>query len=220
VLAIAALLVVVAIPAAAQEQPAGVPGECTQPAAGRANPMGCYVTAEVPVGLLPAGRVYWHLYTYPTRAAAESDSAARSTVVESQGRIWRFTIAGRGWRPAGGTRVAVIGPLPVDHAKQYTARYLEAVSRAGMRSQIHRHSGPEAWYMLEGTQCLEIPGRTIVAGPRQSALVPAGPPMQLGTLGTATRRAVVLVLHDSSQPWVTMEHAWHPAGLCARRHAR
>jgi quercetin dioxygenase-like cupin family protein len=202
--------------AAAQVRDVGVPGECVEPAAGRAHERGCYLTATADVGSLPRGPVYWHLYTYPTRVAAEADSAARSTVVESLGRVWRFTIAGRGWRPAGGTPVAVVGPLLVDHSRRYTARYLEAVSRAGMHSQIHRHPGPEAWYMLEGAQCLEVPGRTIVARAGHSAVIPGGPPMQLSTVGTATRRAVVLVLHDASRPWVAMEHDWKPAGLCDR----
>ena len=28
------------------------------------------------------------------------------------------------------------------------------------------------------------------------------------------RRAMVLVLHDSTQPPITIEHAWTPKGLC------
>src|SRR5712664_687350 len=32
---------------------------------------------------------------------------------------------------------------------------MEAVLRPGMKSLVHRHSGPEAWYTLAGETCLE-----------------------------------------------------------------
>jgi quercetin dioxygenase-like cupin family protein len=53
----------------------------------------------------------------------------------------------------------VIGPLVVQTDAEYTARYLETVIPAGMQKEGggHRHPGPEAWYVLEGGQCLETP---------------------------------------------------------------
>jgi len=91
---------------------------------------------------------------------------------------------------------------------------MEATFAPGMESIVHRHSGPEAWYVLAGEQCLETPdGKTVVrAG--QSAIVPAGPPMRLTGTGTVQRRSLVLVLHDTSQPWITPTSDWTPKGLC------
>lgn len=40
--------------------------------------------------------------------------------------------------------------------------------------------------------------------------------MELSTIGKEKRRAVVLVLHDSAQPWVIMAHDWTPKGLCGK----
>jgi len=40
---------------------------------------------------------------------------------------------------------------------------MEAVFTLGMRAAIHRHSGPEAWYLLSGTQCLKTPDGITVA---------------------------------------------------------
>ena len=97
---------------------------------------------------------------------------------------------------------------------------MEAVSVRGFQSAIHRHSGPEAWYMLSGTQCLETPGHTLVVSAGNSSVVRAGPPMRLSTLGSAKRRALVLVLHDSDKPWVTMVDDWKPQGLCERKVVR
>lgn len=202
-------VLMVATPSAAQ-----VPGECTKPAAGRAAELGCYLLTETDVGSLSPSSAYWHIVKYESRAAAEADRGPQETVVESLGRHWLFAIARRSWKPKSGQELAVVGPLPLPRAATYTARYMEAVSVHGFQSAIHRHSGPEAWYMLSGTQCLETPGRTIVVTAGHSSIVPAGPPMRLSTLGAAKRRALVLVLHDSSKPWVNMAPDWEPQGLC------
>jgi len=45
-------------------------------------------------------------------------------------------------------------------------------------------------------------------------IVPGGPPMHLTATGTEQRRALVLILHESSQPATTPAHHWVPKGLC------
>ena len=45
-------------------------------------------------------------------------------------------------------------------------------------------------------------------------IVPGGPPMHLTATGTEQRRALVLILHDSSKHATTPEHDWVPKGLC------
>jgi quercetin dioxygenase-like cupin family protein len=57
-----------------------------------------------------------------------------------------------------------------------------------MKSAVHRHAGPEAWYVLSGEQCLETPSGKSVIGTGQSGLVPGGPPMILMATGTRERR--------------------------------
>jgi len=74
-------------------------------------------------------------------------------------------------------------------------------------------AGPEAWYVLAGVQCLETPDGITVVRAGESALVPEGPPMMLSSVGTETRRSVLLVLHDSSKPWITPEMQWKAEGL-------
>jgi quercetin dioxygenase-like cupin family protein len=91
---------------------------------------------------------------------------------------------------------------------------MEAVFTAGMKAAVHRHSGPEAWYLLTGTQCLETPEGMTVAHAGDTTIVPEGPPMALNSVGTETRRSVLLVLHDTTQPWITMAVDWQPKGLC------
>lgn len=194
-----------------------VPGGCDVPVNQRASEFGCYLTATQAIDELPNEGIFWHLYAYPSRVSAE---AARrggvGTVVESLGKVWLFAIAGRPWQPATGERMAVIGPLPLTPAKRYTARYMEAVfpPEQSMQTSVHRHSGPEAWFVLAGTQCLRTPESTTVIQAGHGGFVPAGPPMMLTSVGTETRRALVLVLHDPSEPWMTIASDWTPTEEC------
>jgi hypothetical protein len=72
----------------------------------------------------------------------------------------------------------------------------------------------EAWYVVAGIQCLETPDGITVVRAGEGSLVPEGPPMMLSSVGTETRRAVLLVLHDSTKPWITPAIQWKPKGLC------
>lgn len=209
---IAALLMALIAPVSAQVPPGG----CTTPVSQRTSEVGCYLDAIEVLGGLPQVPLFWHLYNYPTSAAAEAAKPPHGTVVEAFGKVWLYTIADAGWRPSGGERVAVIGPLRIIAGKQYTARYMEAVFTPGLHSSIHRHSGPEAWYLVAGTQCLETPESVTVAHAGDSAVVPEGPAMVLSSVGAETRRSVLLVLHDTSQSWISAASDWTPKGLCPK----
>jgi quercetin dioxygenase-like cupin family protein len=92
---------------------------------------------------------------------------------------------------------------------------MEAIFRPGMKSAVHRHSGPEAWYTLAGETCLETPDGVMVGragGP--PVIVPQGTPMELTATGTEVRRALVLILHDSAQPATMPATDWTPKGRC------
>jgi mannose-6-phosphate isomerase-like protein (cupin superfamily) len=110
--------------------------------------------------------------------------------------------------------MAVVGPLPHDAGKVYTARYMEAVFGPGTHTAVHTHAGPEAWYVVAGIQCLETPDGITVVRAGEGSFVSEGPPMMLSSVGTETRRAVLLVLHDASKPWITAAMQWKPKGLC------
>jgi quercetin dioxygenase-like cupin family protein len=201
-------------PIAAEPAVAQSPFGCSTPVGQRPSEVGCYFSASEALGVLAHSPVFWHLYRYPRREAAEAVKGQHGTVVESFGTVWLYTIAEEGWRPSSGERVAVIGPLAITPGESYTARYMEAVFTPGIKTRIHRHSGPEAWYVLAGTQCLETPQGTTIAHAGEGAVVPQGPPMILQSVGSETRRSVLLVLHESSQPWSTLASDWTPKGLC------
>lgn len=194
-----------------------VPGGCDVPASAQTSEVGCYLTATEVLNELPPGDLFWHLYEYPSRADADSAKPASfGTVTESFGKVWLNVIAEPKSRPKSGKRVAVIGPLRVSPARQYTARYMQAVFQPGMQTAVHTHSGPEAWYILSGVQCLQTPDGESTTRAGEGAVVPMGPPMVLTGMGTEMRRSVVLVLHDASQPWMTITTNWKPAAPCSQ----
>ena len=161
--------------------------------------------------------------------------------MEVFGRHWLYAIAEEKWRPAAGERVAVIGPLDVATGTPYTARYMQALFPADAPTSYpgpgHRHPGPEAWFVVSGAQCLETPNGLIVASAGGGAMVPDGWPMAIASVGEETRRALVLILHRSSEPYsmavdgtsrvpvsAVSDHRshgaphsdWKPQGLCAK----
>jgi quercetin dioxygenase-like cupin family protein len=191
-----------------------VSGGCNTPRTTPAEAPGCHVAAIDTLGVLPATPFYWHLDTYPTRAAAESGRGERGAIAEAHGRVWLFTIADAEWRPTGGQRIARVGPLPLTSGRAYVAHYIEGVVPPGARTPAHRHPGPEAWYVLEGTNCLQTPDEVRIARAGESLIIQEGPPMVLTGVGQTTRRSLALVVHDASQPWTIIAPGFTPQGSC------
>jgi quercetin dioxygenase-like cupin family protein len=187
-----------------------------KPVSERTTEVGCWILADQPVGRIEQTQAYWHLDVYARRPDAERAKGPHGTVVESQGKVWLLTIEKAGWRPAPkGERIAEIGPLPVTTGEEYSALFMEAILVPGTSSAIHLHSGPEAWYTLTGETCLETPsGKFVGRAGGPPVIVPGGPPMLLTATGTETRRALTLILHETSKPPTTVIHDWKPKGLC------
>jgi hypothetical protein len=159
--------------------------------------------------------MYWHIDEFPSEVAAQAAKGKFGTVVTDYGKIWLFTIGGKTWRAQGGVHAATIGPLPVTKATSFSAEYLHSLFTPGMSAPIHKHSGPEGFYALDGDTCLEMPGGVHTAtGPGNHLVMPGGPPMLLMATGTVPRRAFALILHDSTLPPTTRVTDWKPSGLC------
>ena len=200
----------------AQSQKEDTGGTCIPVSERAGRPYGCFIVATPRVGQLDPAMAVWHLETFATRALAEKARGPRGTVLEAFGKVWLFTIAETGWRSSGGVHVAEVGPLPTTLGVEYTAQFMEAVFRPGMKTLVHRHSGPEAWYTVSGETCLETPQGKMIDRPGGSShvVVPGGPPMELTATGSEVRQALVLILHDSAQPATMPASDWTPKGLC------
>jgi hypothetical protein len=183
--------------------------------------LGCFITARHELGpLLIRPPLYWHLERYATRTEAQRDAQRdkRSIAVESFDKHWVFTIAPFEWRSQAGEPFARVGPLPLVDAQRFAAIYMEAAFEPGMKSVVHRHDGAEAWFTLEGSQCVETPeGKQEQSAGDPGMVVPGGPPMMLSGTGTGIRRSLVVILQDATKPRSTPATDWTPKGLCGLR---
>lgn len=189
------------------------------PIAQRTQELGCWILVNETLGPLKKDQLFWHLDTYPTRDAALSAKGPRGTVVDSFGKNWLLSIEAADWKaPGGGVHVETIGPLPVPTADSYTATYMEAVFTPGMKSAVHDHPGPEAFYTLTGEACLETPtGVSFARAGKPTMVVAGGLPMQLTGTGKEKRQGIILILHDSSMPAGHPVQDWVPKGLCDKK---
>jgi quercetin dioxygenase-like cupin family protein len=176
---------------------------------------GCFNIGKVTGLHFSQASVYWHLRTFPNRKAAEAAKSATGIVVEEDGRAWLSEFGPRDIAPRGGKAIAVIGPMQLPVAKNYSAVLSYAVMRPHDSSRVHTHPGPEGWYVLAGEQCLETPAGANRAQAGGTMTVPPNVPMELNVTGTTLRRAFALVIHDSAQER-GIRSGWKPSGACSR----
>jgi quercetin dioxygenase-like cupin family protein len=214
--AVFAVSLTVAINGFAIAQP--VPGGLCRPVQERTADVGCWILGHIPVGQFTTPSAAWYLHTFKDRASAEANKGPRGVVVEAFNKVWLFSAEETGWKgPGDGELRLVIGPLPVASAADYSAQFMESVFTPGMTSAAHVHSGPEAFYTLEGETCLETPaGMQLSQSGGPAVIIPDGP-MHLTATGTALRRGFALILHRTGQPATTRIHDWTPKQLCKAR---
>jgi hypothetical protein len=124
---------------------------CVAVAPGEDRPeFGCFRIGTAKDLKFKRAAIYWHLYTFPDRAAAEKAKSPSGIVVEEDGRAWLSEFGSRNRPSHGGDRIAVVGPLRLLPAESYTAEIAYSVMQPVDRSRVHTHSGPEAWYVLSG----------------------------------------------------------------------
>jgi len=176
---------------------------------------GCFNVGTVTGLHFSTPSVYWHLRAFPTRKAADAAKSATGIVVEEEGRAWLSEFGTQSNAPRGGESIAVVGPLKLPAAQSYAAVLAYAVMRPGDSSIVHTHSGPEAWYVLAGEQCLETPTGATRARVGGTMTVASNVPMELNVTGKTLRRAFALVIHDAAQPRGTPSD-WKPSGACSK----
>lgn len=187
-----------------------------KPSSEKAGQTGCWILLSRQIGKLPPVPVYWSLDLYPDRMQADSHKGVHGIVTEALGKVWVFTVGEKLELPAAGIRMGEIGPIPVKSGQEYSVQIMEAVLPPGVTARTHRHPGPEVFYTESGQTCLETPEGRIIGEKGVNVVIPEGRPMSLTSSGKDIRRSIVLVLHASDQPWMSMAEDWKPKGLCFR----
>jgi quercetin dioxygenase-like cupin family protein len=190
------------------------PHMCVVIAPGEVRPeFGCFRIGIAKDLKLKRPTIYWHLYTFPSKAAADTAKSRTGIVVEENGRVWLSEFGSRNRPVLGGHRIAVVGPLNLLAAESYTAEIAYSVMQPDDRSRVHTHSGPEAWYVLSGTQCLKTPSGTRSARAGATMSVTPNLPMELSVTGAEVARSLTLVIHDSTQEFGAAS-SWNPTDAC------
>lgn len=190
-----------------------VPGGCAEPASANLGKPGCFLAGEVSIAVAPA-QVWWHIHSFPNRAAAQQASSGHrwATITEDHGDIWLFVLGAPDVRIVGGIQRARIGPLPLPMGQPLTAKYVSGDFPPGMRTRVHRHPGTEAFYVVDGEQCVETPTARLKLGPGDTFILPPVPHIQAAPKG---RRNFGLVFYPPGEPWMSMLDTWTPSQFCA-----
>lgn len=191
--------------------PPPVPGLCTAPVPADRDTPGCYQTNIVELGE-DFDTLYWHIFEFQNEAAAAAEAKKHrlAAVTTIHGRTWLYVLGVEKEAVEGGVERAVIGPLDVPEGN-VTAHFSEAIFPPGMRTRVHSHPGPEAFYVVEGEQCMETPTEKQKLAAGTSYIVRAGPHLQAAPRG---RRNLVLILAPSGKPFVIPGGDWTPTGFC------
>ncbi len=105
----------------------------------------------------------------------------------------------------------VVGPFNLPAGRPVTARFLESTFPPGMRTRVHSHPGPEAFFVIEGEQCVDTPAGHATIHAWESRIVEGGAHVQAARKG---RRSLVLILARAGEPWMTPETGWVPSDYC------
>ena len=176
---------------------------CIEDSPERHGQPGCSLVVDKPMPSPPARPAMWHIDEFPSLAEANHAVGPTSVAFEAFGSAWLYTIESDTSNHHGGKHRAAVGPLPLREATRYSIQVLSAHFLPGNYSVVHTHSGPEAFWVLEGEQCLETTKAGIRTRAGEGAIAEEGETMRMVGIGTGPRRAIVLVLHDSNRPQST-----------------
>lgn len=187
---------------------------CIENSPERHGQPGCSVVADKPMPSPPPRPAMWHIDEFSSLGEAKHAEGPNSVAFEAFGSAWLYTIESDTSNHHGGKHRATVGPLPLRQATPYSIQVLVAYFQPGNFSIVHTHSGPEAWWVLEGEQCLETTKAGIRKHAGEGAIVEEGETMRMVGIGSGPRRSLVLVLHDSNRPPATVVDNPPPLKSC------
>lgn len=175
-----------------------------EPAANATTPLTVTPLVEKKVTTLPSGDLYWRVETLPSLAEAQAAATEYSLVTERAGKFWLFTLGPRGGSTAGAIKLADVGPLPPTTARIYLLRINEATGPRGALTNVHKHDGSEAFFVLEGEQSIRtVHGTQVVKAGQPEAGHGSGMVMQVGSSGADNLRSLVMFVVDAEKPFST-----------------
>lgn len=191
------IVLILSVMTAAQQRP---PVKCMQDSPERRGEEGCSILVTRPLVGDTTKPLYWHIDRFESLEAAKKAAGLDGVAVEAHGSVWLMTVEARTNNHNGGHHVASIGPMILTPGKAYTMRVQSSLLRPGTTTPVHTHSGPEVFYIVDGEQCLDTPKapHRLTAG--RSFVLRGGEIHRGRVTGSSVRRALALILHDSTLP--------------------
>ncbi len=190
---------------------------CVENSPERRGEVGCSIIESK---LLPDGLkepLFWHIDRFDSLERARAAVGAASVAFEAAGTSWLMTIESQISDHHGGRHVAHVGPLALPRATRLSMQVISAAFTPGMYSLMHHHSGVEAFYVVEGEQCLETPTRTFTLRKGETIALATGTSMRVVATGSALRQALAVIVHDAAQPpTMQMEEGTGPQLVACR----
>src|SRR5689334_19497779 len=144
------LLLLGAIASAQQEEPV-----CVENSPERQGEMGCSIVERKPLPATLKEPVFWHIDRFDSAERARQDVGPSSIAFQAHGAWWLMSVGPESDDHHGGQHMAQLNLSPLPKADAYTMVVISAYIPAGMTSRVHFHSGVEAFYDVDGEQCLE-----------------------------------------------------------------
>ena len=192
------LLVGVTKTASAQEEP-----RCVENSPERRGEFGCSFIENKPLPGDLKIPLFWHIDRFETGERARAAVGPASIAFEAHGTWWLMTVESQTDAHHGGQHVTEVKLPPLPEAAKYSMLVISAYIPSGMTSRVHLHSGVEAFYVVDGEQCLETAERAFRIQKGESLAVPTGVTMRLVATGPKPRRAFGLIVYDASKPPTT-----------------
>jgi len=182
----------------AQEEPV-----CVENSPERRGEIGCSIVERKPLPATLKEPAFWHIDQFYSAEHAKASLGPSSIAFEAHGTWWLMSVGPQSHDHHGGTHVAEVNLSPLPKADAYSMLVISAYIPAGMTSRVHFHSGVEAFYTVDGEQCLETKDKAFPMKKGDTLVVPTGITMRLVATGTKPRRAFAMIVYDSAKPPVT-----------------
>jgi quercetin dioxygenase-like cupin family protein len=142
----------------------------------------------------------WHIDRFDSGEDAQAAVGPESVAFQAHGTWWLFTLEPTANDHHGGQHVTQVQLPRLPPAQKYAMLAMSAYIPSGLTSHVHSHSGVEAFYVVDGEQCLETPTRAYRMPKGGSLAVPTGITIRLVATGPTPRRALALIVYDAAQP--------------------
>ena len=192
------LLILVAGTASAQLEPS-----CVENSPERRGEIGCSLVETKPLPDNLKEPLFWHIDRFDAGGPAHAAAGPSSVALEAHGTWWLLTIESQVENHHGGQHVTQVRLPSLPPAPKYSMLVMSAYIPSGLTSRVHLHSGVEAFFVVDGEQCLETADRAHTMHKGDTLVMPAGVTMRLVATGSVPRRALAVIVFDAAQPPTT-----------------